>query len=434
MTFNGTNGGTIDVPNAATNLTLAGVLTAGKLTKTGLGTLTIGGSADNASLTMLVNAGTVYFAKASTTSVHSIGSASTGLTIASGASVILSGTGNDQIYSQAGVVINSGGTLDLGGTNEGFSNLSGTGTVTNSLVGTSTLTLGENNGSGTFNGVLSDGTATAILAGRSWDRHDALGARIEQHLHGVRRPLATTAVLGSIFYPAYSSSGNAVSSLVQIGNTGTGFAVLQLGAPEQIPDNAVVTFSTTTNNWAYLKMMGNSETVGSITDTDAAGVLEDMESETINTSAVLTLTSTLASTFNGFLRSRSGGSGTGTLGISLPNATTLTLSGNNIIYNGPTTVSQSATYRLLDGTAYASSITNSGNVLFTATTGITSNGSITNAATGVVNVNAGGATNLNGAINNSGTVNLTATAQITMGTERPQRRRHPEQDRARSSG
>jgi autotransporter-associated beta strand protein len=56
------------------------------------------------------------------------------------------------------------GTLDLGGFSESINGLNGAGTVTNSTgTGTYTLTVGANNGGGTFSGIITNGTGTVAL-------------------------------------------------------------------------------------------------------------------------------------------------------------------------------------------------------------------------------------------------------------------------------
>ena len=57
------------------------------------------------------------------------------------------------------------GTFDFNGQSEAFDILSGSGTVTNNaFVSTSTMTLGTNNGSSTFSGVIQNGLPTAFMA------------------------------------------------------------------------------------------------------------------------------------------------------------------------------------------------------------------------------------------------------------------------------
>jgi len=142
--------------------TFSGQLLATQLILSGSGTLTLAGSGDNVDARATVNAGTLVLAKGGTPGVtHAIG---TGLTINNGGTVRISGTTGDQIYSAAPVIVNAGGTLDLNGRNEGLGVLSGTGLITDSVGGTtSTLTLGEFEGSSVFSGTLQDGAGLLAL-------------------------------------------------------------------------------------------------------------------------------------------------------------------------------------------------------------------------------------------------------------------------------
>ncbi len=135
------------------------------MTKSGDGTLLISGTTDNGSLILNASAGVVILGK-TVAGPHAVAGISN---IATGATVQLSGTGGNQIFNgpfqtQFGLVNMSGGTLDLNGLNEGFDRLTGTGSVTNSVAATtSTLTLGTAGGSGSFGGVLTDGSGVLAL-------------------------------------------------------------------------------------------------------------------------------------------------------------------------------------------------------------------------------------------------------------------------------
>ena len=87
-------------------------------TITGGGTVQFTGSTDNASVGATVNSGTLLLAKASSNSVHAVGS---GLTVNNGGTVMLGGTGGDQIYKNSFVTINNGGTFKTAGLSEGSS-------------------------------------------------------------------------------------------------------------------------------------------------------------------------------------------------------------------------------------------------------------------------------------------------------------------------
>ena len=129
------------------------------------------GSTNNSFLVINASAGIVILDKASVTNTLN---AVAGISdIVTGATVQLSstGTGGDQIYGGAGtnntasgLVNMSGGTFDLNGKSESFSRLTGTGTVTSSLAGAVTLSLGDTGaGTGTFSGVIQNGSGTVAL-------------------------------------------------------------------------------------------------------------------------------------------------------------------------------------------------------------------------------------------------------------------------------
>ena len=425
MTVTVATGGGIDVPTAGTNLTIAGAVVSTNfsvLTKTGSGALTLAGGADNTFLGMTINAGNVTLAKASTSTLHALAGT---VTINSGTSLILSGTGGDQLYSQANVVVNDGGILDMGGTSESFDKLTGTGTVTNTVNGISIVSVGENNGTFSFAGVLQDGGTGAILGFTKKGQGTVTLGGTAPNTYSGTTTLVNVGV--TAFDPLILNKPAgiaAVSSSITMGSSGSGYAVLQLAAPEQIPDNAVITMAATSGNWCYIKLMGNSETVAGITDTAAAGVIENMESEAVNTNAVLTITATVPRSYSSYLRNRGGGSGTGTLGITLNGTSVQTLSGASITYTGPTTVAAGAGLKLADTTAFNSAIANDGTVEFNAVAGFTLgtpvplsgagtwnktgtgtlqfNGTQAIATTGLFDVKAGKLQNNNNAVNWSG--------------------------------
>ena len=121
-------------------LTIASPLTVGTtggLTKNGLGTLILSSSANAQTGATTINEGTIQ----------------------------LSGSGRLS-GANAALVIRQGGTLDLNGVSTGtaIAAFNGAGIVTNSAASLATLTVGNNNGAGTFTGVLQDGGVSKPLA------------------------------------------------------------------------------------------------------------------------------------------------------------------------------------------------------------------------------------------------------------------------------
>jgi hypothetical protein len=163
--------------------------------------------------------------------------------------------------------------------------------------------------------------------------------------------------LASVGGPAF---GNVRLGNVSMGTAG--HAVLQLlqgraaNELDQIRDDSTVTVDAVTNRWGYFKLMGGDETIGNIIDVGNALVLENMEGETVNTNSVLTLGgNNLDSYIGGFIRNRSGGSGTGTMGITKNGTGSLTLQGGNINYTGLTMLNNGM-LRLTNVSNFASSI------------------------------------------------------------------------------
>jgi len=136
-----------------------------------------------------------------------------------------SGTGN--------VSIN--GKLDLGGFNEGINGLSGTGSVDNTAASsTSTLTLGGNNQTATFSGVIEDSGPSAIL-------HLAKTGTGTQILSGVNTYSGTTTVsTGALRVTDPSALGTTDGgTLVNGGTAGTNVARLELSGGITVTGEAI---------------------------------------------------------------------------------------------------------------------------------------------------------------------------------------------------
>jgi T5SS/PEP-CTERM-associated repeat protein/autotransporter-associated beta strand protein len=166
--FANTSGQVYGIDTNGQNVTFASRVASqnGSLTKTGAGALTLSGTTDNTALAVIVNAGAVVLAKDSSANVHAIGGGSpaANLIVNSGGTTRLGGTGGDQIFTGATVQVNSGGLFDLNGRSEGFSILTGSGTVSNSAAGTTgILTLGEGNSSSTLAASLVNGAGSTAL-------------------------------------------------------------------------------------------------------------------------------------------------------------------------------------------------------------------------------------------------------------------------------
>ncbi|MEI8372366.1 MAG: autotransporter-associated beta strand repeat-containing protein [Planctomycetota bacterium] len=129
-----TSAPTVTVQNG--NLTVGGAISgAHGLTKAGNGTLVLKGSNAYTGDTV-INGGTLQVG-------------------ASNALPYGTGKGN--------VAVGSGSTLDLHGFSVNVNGLAGAGTVASNFAGSKTLTVGNNNASGTFSGVLQNGSGTVAL-------------------------------------------------------------------------------------------------------------------------------------------------------------------------------------------------------------------------------------------------------------------------------
>ena len=136
------------------------------ITKAGGGVWTTSGTGDNGSIGLIINGGMVNLNKTTAGGAHAVGGP--GLTVNSGSTARITGTGGDQIYDGASVTLAAGGLLDLNGHNEGIADLSGSGgTVDNTAAGTSaTLTNGTSlgNGNSTFSGIIKNSGSEAALS------------------------------------------------------------------------------------------------------------------------------------------------------------------------------------------------------------------------------------------------------------------------------
>jgi autotransporter-associated beta strand protein len=146
-----TNVNVLNVP--AGSLEVDGQITCSSATsfsKTGAGTLILGGAGDNSGLSMAINQGEVIIAKTSSSSVHGLGGGAS--SVAGGAELQLGGSGGFDLSNTCTLAVSSGGLFDLGGQSESMSTLTlsgagpgGNGALINSSATASSLT---NAGSG----------------------------------------------------------------------------------------------------------------------------------------------------------------------------------------------------------------------------------------------------------------------------------------------
>lgn len=235
------------------------------------------------------------------------------------------------------VFVDAAGTLDIGGTGGNINGLSGTGTVDKSLTGADTLTVGNNDASSTFSGVIKNTAGTVNLTKVGAGTLTLNGSAA--NTYG-----GTTTVNGGVLVLA-KSSGNAVGGALTIG-AGT----VILNGSDQIADAGAVTIN---NAAGVLDLNGNSDAVGALamtggTITTGAGTLTIGGAVTGNASAS---TASISGNLNlgGATRSFTIADGAATTdmsisadisngGLTKAGAGVLALSGNNT-YAGTTTVS-----------------------------------------------------------------------------------------------
>ena len=149
----------------AGNVTLADWAGRNDLTMNGSGTLTMGGTASSLSGTATVNSGTLHLNAVGGAGLSTI-SATGGLVINSGATVVTVGGGNS-IGQTTAVAVNTGGLLDVRKNNV-IGALSGAGTIRHTVATDQSLTVNNDNGTSTFSGVLeesSTGKLSLLKAG-----------------------------------------------------------------------------------------------------------------------------------------------------------------------------------------------------------------------------------------------------------------------------
>jgi autotransporter-associated beta strand protein len=162
------------------------------LAKTGNGTFTLAGAQDNIGLRADVLQGTLELASPSSASVHPLGGGTH--TVATGATLRLAGTGGDQIFDTARVVLD--GTFDLGGRTETIARLSGSGGL---VTGGGALTLTSPDDVGT----LAVQSATLVVNG-------SLGGSL---LIGPGAVLGGSGAVGALRLEGALAPGNSPGSL-----------------------------------------------------------------------------------------------------------------------------------------------------------------------------------------------------------------------------
>ncbi len=364
------------------------------VTKTGSGTLTLGGSADNSFLAMNVNAGTVVLNKASASGVHALGGAST---VNSGGTLQLSGTGGQQIYTGTTLTVASGGVFDLNG-------------ITETTMSTLTLSgTGISSGGALIN---SSGTAASITpSGITLAANSSIG--------GSGNITLPSAIGGSGMSLTYVGTGTLTLSGV---NTYSGGTTVSAGTLTMSGSGTLgATSGSLTVNGGILNLNSVNQTVGAVTISSGT-----IEGGTLTGSSYALQGGTVSANL---------GAGTvtvtsGTTTLSGTEAgTTVNINSGTLTLGNASVLSSSATVNLAGGTLAMSTFNNTvkelqsnGAELAPGTWGASGSGathissSIT--GTGILTVTTGGSstTTLSSSSNPSGygdSVTITATVTGT---------------------
>jgi hypothetical protein len=177
-------------------------------------TLTANTSAGNANQ-FLASAGTSLLSHAG-----ALNAGKGSITLASGTLQISAAANHDAIANSSALTVNSPATLDLAGNSESINGLGGNGTVTNSSTSAATLTVGSSNGSGTFAGVLKDGSGQLALTKAGSGSETLTGSN---HYSG-----STTVAAGTLLVNGTTAAASAttVAAGATLAGTGTGAGTL----------------------------------------------------------------------------------------------------------------------------------------------------------------------------------------------------------------
>ncbi|MBQ0929782.1 autotransporter-associated beta strand repeat-containing protein [Ideonella alba] len=436
------------VYNRSDNVSIGNAISgSGSLTQSGSGTLTLTGS-NTYSGTTTINAGTLQVGAGSTTGTLGSGSVinhgtlsvnrSNALTVAnaisgtgaltksgagtltltgantySGATAVTSGTvkaGSTGAFSAASAFTTSSGVVvDLAGYDNSMGSLSGSGTLTNNGAAVATLTMGGNNASTTFAGVMQDGSAAFALAKTG---SGTLALSGTNTFTGLTTISGGTLQFGDGGSFGKLGSGNVLNNSVLAFDRTVSLTV----------SNAISgTGSLVKNNSNTITLAGSNSYTG--TTTISAGTLQVGSGGTSGTLGTGSVSNDAALVFN---RSDAltvgadiGGSGT----LTKSGAGTLTLTGTNT-YAGTTTINAGTLQVGQGGTAGtlgSGAVANSGALVFNRSDAmsvagaISGSGSLTQAGSGTLSLS--GASSYSGSTTvTQGTLRLTGSGRLGAGS------------------
>lgn len=287
------------------------------------------------------------------------------------------------------------GTLDLNGTAQSLNGLNGTGIIDNSAPGASELTVGNNDASGTFTGVLLN-TGGGSLALKKTGSGNLTLTGPSNYAGGF-----TNDGSGNVA----PNNSSAFGSGPVVSNAGTLYAT------------ATTTFANTLslNNSTLRIGGGNNRTItwnGPVTATGTSGINADGGTGGITLGSTLDISGATFSSFANGTTHTINGDITGTGGNLNVTGGTLQLLGN-ATHTGTTTLSGSGILLLRStGTLAGNVVINgTGNFAIRNTAGWIYTGTITGEGTGSINLNTGTDAELAGPI--SGVANITANSTGT---------------------
>lgn len=268
-------------------------------------------------------------------------------------SITITGGGSGYIGAPYVEISGGGGTgatayatVDLDPASPNYGKVTGI-VVTNpgrDYTSTPTITLKGGGGTGAIVGIVSTaentsggltklGMGTLILSGTEANTYTGMTSVNAGELH-LSKTDGITAVAGDITV-----------------GTGSGAAILKLINSNQISNTSTITFNGTGANAGVFRLNNRSDTVGGLSSTGGAGIVENKSGVAGESTLTVNVTSGTR-TFTGIIRNGDGTGTDGTLALTKTGAGTQVLTANNT-YTGATTITE-GTLQLGNGGATGS--------------------------------------------------------------------------------
>lgn len=218
----------------------------------------------------------------------------------------------------------------LGFANAGTSpnNASATGNrlITSTTAGAKLLTVGNGNGSGGFDGVISNGTGGGTLA------FSKVGTGTQSFLGTAANTYTgDTTVNGGVLALGKTAGVAAITGNLIIGNGAGGLDIVRLDNNNQIADGSSVSFNGSGADAGILRLNSFNETIAGISSTGGAGIIENGGA----TGSVFTTNfNSGIQTFSGLIQD---GAGAGALSLTKSGGGTQIISGANA-FSGATVI------------------------------------------------------------------------------------------------